>query len=262
MNLPLQIQNRFSPRRALTPLHTPLQMLNCLDARDFDVLEELLGDISAVEAGDLLISEGGAIRKVFVLQEGWAIRYKSLRNGRRQILNFLLPGDVIGFFGVLYKTADYGVEALADSRLHGFTTRRLLEAFRQSPRLATAMSLLAGQDERQLDEQIMRIGCRGAAERMAHLFMELHHRLLQAGQPERVSRRFPFPQTILADTLGMSHVHANRSFRTLVREGLVALRNKHIVLLDPCGLADFAGFDATYLRHCPLPVAARRSVSA
>ena len=236
-----------------SPLHSQLESLRYLDAADFGILNGLLTREETAETGKLLVIEGGKANKVIVLSTGWAIRYKSLPDGRRQILNFLLPGDIAGFFAMLFKTAEYGVETLTPVTMNRFNPEQLLDAFKEAPRLAVALSWLAGQDERQLDEQIVRIGRRGATERMAHLFMELHHRLWQAGIAENESRHFPLTQTILADTLGMSHVHANRSFRNLVREGLVTLRDGEILLLDPGSLAHLANFDADYLEQEPLP---------
>lgn len=106
----------------------------------------------------------------------------------------------------------------------------------------------------------MRIGRRNAVESMAHVFIELHYRLFQAGITDEDARRFPLTQNILADTLGMSHVHANRSFKTLARNGLASLRDGEIVLLKPATLAEVANFDGSYLEQHPLPVTIKREL--
>ena len=158
--------------------------------------------------------------------------------------------------------AEYGVEALTGVETRSFTATRMLEAFQASPRLGLALNWLAGMDERQLDEQIMRIGKRGAAERMAHLFLELHKRQMHVGIADWEARFLPLTQPILADTLGMSHVHANRSFRTLVREGMVSLRDHDICLLDINELAEVADFDAAYLQRPEVPAATREALAS
>jgi CRP-like cAMP-binding protein len=234
-------------------MHHQLKSLRCLDAADFETLKGLLAHEETADKGTYLVMEGREVNSVSILSEGWAVRYKTLSDGRRQILNILLPGDIVGFFALLFKVADYGIETLTPVRLNVFTPELLLDACRYAPRLAIALGWLAGQDERQLDEQIMRIGRRGATERIAHLFMELHHRLLQVGISDEDARSLPLTQTVLADTLGMSHVHTNRSFRALVREGLVTRRDGEIVLLDTGALARLAGFNAAYLEQEPLP---------
>ena len=242
------------------PLYHQLRSLRCLDTEDFNLLGDLFTEEVMIDKGERWIVEGSEVSKVSVLSKGWAVRYKSLRDGRRQILNFLLPGDIVGFFALLFKTAEYGVEPMMPIALHSFAPSRVFDAFRQSPLLAIALSWLAGQAERQLDEQIVRVGRRGATERMAHLFMELHHRLLRVGISDGDARLFPLTQTILADALGMSHIHANRSFRTLVRDGLVTLRNGKILLQDTEQLSRLAGFDVGYLEQEPLPPSTRRAL--
>jgi CRP-like cAMP-binding protein len=231
----------------------------CLDTVDLHVLSHVAAHQDSAAKGKLLIVEGGLVNNVSILLTGWAIRYKSLPDGRRQILNFVLPGDIVGVFGLLLRTAACGVETLTPVTMYSITSRQLLNAFRRTPRLAIELSWLSNRDERKLDEQIMRIGRRSASERMAHLFMELHHRLLHIGLSEEASRRFPVTQTVLADALGMSQVHANRSFRSLVRQGLVALHNGEILLLDPGTLARLADFDPDYLVRERHPFARQRA---
>lgn len=232
-------------------VHQPAS-LRCLDSVDHDALSRLLSRQRAADKGKLLVVEGSLNDRIFILTCGWGMRYKSLPDGRRQILNFLLPGDIEGFFGLLSRTAACGVEALTPVTLHNIRSDRLLDTMRQAPQLAFALSWLAGQAERRLDEQILRIGRRDATERMAHLFMELHYRLLQADIGPDDARRFPLTQTVLADALGMSHVHANRSFRVLAREGLVDLQDGNVLLLDTQALSLFAGFNPAYLKQQPL----------
>ena len=175
----------------IKPLHHQLENLKCLHADDFNTLNGLLSPGETIQPGRLLVIEGENLSKVLLLTKGWAIRYKSIPDGRRQILNFLLPGDIVGFFSLLFKNAEYGVETLTQVTTSSFTPVQLLEAFKEAPRLAVSLSWLAGQDERQLDEQIMRIGRRNAVERMAHLFIELHYRLFQAGITDEDAQRFP-----------------------------------------------------------------------
>ena len=244
----------------IKPLHHQLENLQCLQPDDFNTLNGLLSQGETILPGKLLVIEGENLSRVLLLTKGWAIRYKSIPDGRRQILNFLLPGDIVGFFSLLFKNSEYGVEKLKQATTSSFKPVQLLEAFKEAPRLAVSLSWLAGQDERQLDEQIMRIGRRNAVERMAHLFIELHYRLFLAGITDEDAQRFPLTQNILADTLGMSHVHANRSFKTLARNGLVSLHDGVIVLLKPAALAEVANFDGSYLEQQPLPVTIKREL--
>jgi CRP-like cAMP-binding protein len=270
----LQTADRIRINRACLPLPSccsraqqgesilihQLQSPRCSDAVDPDLLAGLPGQLRQADKGKLLVVEGGLVDCISLLTRGWAIRYRSLPDGRRQILNFLLPGDLTGFFGLLSQTAAYGVEALTPVTLHNINADRLLDAFKHHPQLAVALCWHAGQVGRRLDEQILRIGRRSATEGMAHLFMELYHRLLQAGISRGDARCLPLTQMVLADALGMSHVHANRSFRSLVQQQLVTLDDGNVRLLDTQALSLYAGFNPGYLRQQTLPAALVRDL--
>lgn len=240
-------------------LKRQLQTLHCLKPDAIDRFLRILREEPAMEKGQRWIDEGDKIGKAYVIADGWAVRYKLLDDGSRQILNFQIPGDMIGYFGLLFKSSVFTVEPLTAITVQSFTPRHLFEIFRQSPQMAVALSWLAGQAERQLNEQLVRIGRRGARERMAHLFTELNHRLLRLGTPQPAAELFPLTQPILADALGMSHVHTHRTFRGLVRDGLVSWHDGKIRLQDTRALYRLAGFDADYLEQLPLPAATREA---
>lgn len=236
-----------------TPLHHRLRGLSFLSAADFEALDRLLVHREGAAPGDLIVMEDQDMNRTWVLLEGWAFRYKSFADGRRQVLSYLLPGDIIGLYSVILRRSDCGVEAVTPLSMAVFPCTDLVEALADRPRLLLALSWIAGQGERMLDEQITRVGRRGAAERMAHLFVELYVRMLKLGMDKEDARTLPLTQALLSDTLGMSHVHANRCFRTLTREGLVALEDGRLMLLDVRRLARRAGFDSSYLEETSVP---------
>lgn len=236
-----------------TALHYRLRALNYLGNEDFGLLDELLHRREEASPGELIVMEDQEMNRTWVPLDGWAFRYKSFADGRRQVLNYMLPGDIIGLFSVMLRRSDYGVEAITPMTLAVFPATELIEAFAHRPRLLLALSWIAGQGERMLDEQIARVGRRAAAERMAHLFVELYVRLLKLGVRQEDARVLPLTQALLSDTLGMSHVHANRCFGTLSREDLVALKAGRLVLLDVGRLAQRAGFDSSYLEETTVP---------
>lgn len=238
---------------AETALHHELIRLNFLEDDDIEMLEVLLEHRRTLDAGERLVMDGDPMDRTAVVLDGWAFRFKDFADGRRQILNFLLPGDMVGLFALMFGTARCSVEALTPLEVASFPSAQLVPVFQNRPRLALAMSWLAGQDERLLHEQITRVGSRAATERMAHLFIELYLRLLRVGVEDAAARRLPLTQVMLAETLGMSHVHANRCFRELVRAGAAEARDGHVWLLDPDFLAHRGGFDAGYLEQHEVP---------
>lgn len=242
-------------------LRHQLGSLHCIEPQAIELFYQILREEPAMSRGFQWINEDSELRKAYIIADGWAIRYKLLEDGRRQILNFLIPGDMIGYFALLFRTSVYAVEPLTPLTVHSFTPKMAFDAFRQSPQLAIALSWLAAQAERQLDEQLVRIGRRKATERMAHLFMELNYRLLRAGAPQQAAECFPLTQPLLADALGMSHIHTHRTFRELIRDGLVTLADGKVVLRDRNALSRLAGFDSSYLGQDPLPTSTREAFS-
>lgn len=243
-----------------TALHGRLRTLSYLERDDFLALDALLEHREEASPGELIVMEDQDMNRTWVPLEGWAFRYKGFADGRRQILNYILPGDIIGLYSVMLKRSDYGVEAITPMSLAVFPSTELIDALRHTPRLLLALSWIAGQGERMLDEQITRVGRRGAAERMAHLFVELYIRLRKLGIDKDKARVLPLTQALLSDTLGMSHVHANRCFGRLTREKLVELKAGRLMLVDPERLAQRAGFDSSYLDESGVPRETREAL--
>lgn len=194
-----------------------------------------------LEAGETLIREGQADAPLYTLLAGWAFRYKTLRDGRRQILNFLLPGD---FIGVQHKMADasaHGVETLTESVFCVFRRDSLWELHRQSPSLGFNITWLTAQEEALVDDTLLSVGRRSAMERIATLLILLHKRAA-ALQPDGGRDGVPFPltQQHIADGLGLSLVHTNKTLRRLERLGLHHLENGRLRLRDVHALARVA----------------------
>lgn len=155
---------------------------------------------------------------------------------------------------------DYGVDALTPVELAVFPAAQLINVVSGTPRLILALSWIAAQSERLLDEQITRIGRCNAAVRMAHLFVELFLRQRNAGFLQEQARFLPLSQSILADALGMSHVHANRSFKLLARDGAVSIRDSQIHLDNIEALASRADFDTHYLKQISVPDKSKETI--
>ncbi len=242
-----------TPDAARSPLHTQLDDLAFCDDSDFKTLDGLLERRQEFEAGQWVVLEDDELDRTWVVLSGWAIRFKTFEDGRRQILEILLPGDIIGLYAVMLRRADFGVETLTRMTLAAFPAAALIDVSTRAPRLALALGWLAGQGERRLDEQVTRVGRRSATERMAHLFVELYLRQRRIGVERSECGQFPLTQVILADILGMSHVHANRTFRSLNRDSLATFRDGRIILQDIVRLATRCQFDPSYLEQPAVP---------
>ncbi|GJL81274.1 MAG: Crp/Fnr family transcriptional regulator [marine bacterium B5-7] len=236
-----------------TCLHTRLDSLNFLDEDDFALLDRLLERRDKATPGELVVVEMQKVTQTRLIIDGWAYRYRSLANGTRQILNFLIPGDIISFYAMMLPLSDCGVEAMTPMEFAHFPVTDLVETLSGSAHLVLALSWIAGQSERMLDEQITRIGRRNSKSRLAHILVELHVRLRNSGFDKDQACLLPLTQAVLSDALGMSAVHANRSFRALVKDGLIAREKSDIRLMDVTQLSRVADFDHAYLEQTEVP---------
>jgi CRP-like cAMP-binding protein len=197
--------------------------------------------------GAPLVASGEPLSHVFVISKGWAIRYRTLPDKRRQIVNVMLPGDCFDLQALIAAKADHGVDALTNVELLRMRSEDFLQAISASARLATAFWWAAVQEESILREQIVRLGRRSGRERLAHMLLELRRRLLHAGVDVGDQLSLPMSREVLADLLGLSSVHVSRSSAALRNAGLIRTSNGAIQLLDIDGLVQVGQFDPSYL---------------
>lgn len=196
---------------------------------DLDALEGRLGRIEAYPAGKDLELTGSP--PMFLLS-GWACLAHSLRDGRRQILAFLLPGDSVGFD--LLTRSQRTVEAVALTPLKVRYAQSNFAA--GTERLGRAFAGAAAAQQGRMIDQMVRLGRQTAYERMAHLLLELHGRLAEIGETRGDSFHLPVKQEILADALGLSLVHVNRTLQHMRRDHLIDMRGAQMTLLDRAAL--------------------------
>jgi CRP-like cAMP-binding protein len=181
-------------------------------------------------AGATILAEGQSTTRVYVLLVGWAFRFKTLEDGRRQILNFLLPGDLLGLQGELLAKLPHGVEALTAVNLCAFGTDAVPGFFRDNPGIALDITWLAAHEERLVDDAVLTVGRRTAMERVAALLVHLFKRAASAGLVEGDSIPFPLTQLHIADALGLSVVHTNRVLQRLRKGGFIRLENQSLAI--------------------------------
>jgi CRP-like cAMP-binding protein len=189
-----------------------------------------------------LIREGEPMGRPRFLVSGWACRQRVLPDGRRQIFGFLLPGDGLGFCGPHAPPALCGMAAVTAVETVDAGVIRDAARDGDHPGLGHALAVAASLDEAHLLDHAVRLGRQTAYERMAHLLLELHQRL--ASVELATAWRFPLPltQETLADALGLSIVHVNRTLQQMRRERLIEVRSGFATLLAPELLAACADF--------------------
>ncbi len=184
---------------------------------------------------------------VVVLQHGWAVRYRMMVDGRRQITYFYIPGDVCGLFWLHGNHDGQPVQAVGD--VHGvrLSCSSLLGLARSTSRYFDSLTAEIELSTALLSEHGVTLGRRTAAERIAHVFCEMHERMSAAGYVRNGEFPMPMTQTDLADLVGLTAIHVNRVLQELRGAHLIELKARRLKILDPERLKRLAMFDPRYL---------------
>jgi CRP/FNR family transcriptional regulator, anaerobic regulatory protein len=206
-----------------------------------------------LKAGNLLVREGVMSGELHTLLRGWAFRYRTLGNGKRQILNFLLPGDFVGLQERLGTQTNSGVEVLTDAVFCRFSSERLWDLYRNHPSLGYDITWIAAHEELIVDENLVSVGQRSAAQRIAMLIIHLFKRAESIGMKDADGAvPFPVTQQHMADALGLSLVHTNKTLAQLTRHGMFRIRNSRLLIGKPAVLNRLADYFSVPLRGRPL----------
>lgn len=205
-----------------------------------------------LERGEVLIEEAVTRGGLFTLLDGMMMRYRTLSDGRRQIVNIMFPGDLIGLEAAFGEPASHSVEALLPSRLCVFDNARYYDLIVAQPSLGYDITWLAAKEETALEEHLVALGRRSAKERVAYLAVWLIERARGTCMVESTGRlAITITQSQLADMLGLSLVHTNRTIKALERENLVLWRQSGIEIPDIAKTANLAHIDIA--REKPRP---------
>lgn len=219
---------------------------------DIRFLDRLKKEHIGAEAGRDIISAGDSNPPLFTLFSGWAFRYKMLPDGRRQILNFLLPGDPIGFQAHMFEAASHSVEALTDVELCSFHRGRIWELFTSHPELAFDLTWLTAREMGVVDEGLLSVGRRNAVESVGALLIHIYRRAEALKLMANGGVQFPLTQQHIADALGLSLVHTNKSLRKLARMGLHEIKQNSLEIKNGRALERIAQYYEEKLAHRPL----------
>lgn len=207
-------------------------------------------EIVSVGSGENIFVEGEPFTEACVLLEGWACRYKTLLDGRRQIIGFILPGELCSSWAAGTGAMGHGVRALCPARIAKINRAVVLAQMDKYPALIDRLRVAAAQEHTILGAWLLNIGQRKAPERIAHLFCELATRMRKIGL-ERIAGGYevPLTQTDLADALGLTSVHVNRVLQKLRDKGFIGFRRGVLSIRDVPALCSYVEFKDGYLYH-------------
>lgn len=237
------------------PLVRKLAHFVALSPDEIVVLRDLQSAGQRVRRHREIISEGRKYDALFVLVEGFALRYRVLHNGGRQVLNVALPGDFIGFPGCFFERALYSVSALSDVVVSPISHARLVSLGDSHPRLTTKIFWSFAGEAAMCAEHLIDVGRRSALERVAHFLLELQARLQVIGLADGRSYQMPLTQEQVGDALGLSVPHVNRTLRQLRQDNLVGIADQRVVIKDSEALSALAGFERGYFNRFQIPEA-------
>jgi CRP/FNR family transcriptional regulator, anaerobic regulatory protein len=214
--------------------------LRAFSAKEIEFVAEFKSGELHVEAGTNILLQGTNSAHLYTILSGWAFRYKTLTDGRRQILNYALPADFLGLQGSIADEMQHSVEALTDMMLCVFPREKLWSLFSGYPTLAYDLTWLAAREEQILDEHLLSIGRRTALERTAYLLLHVFLRAEEAALAKDDTMQFPITQQHVADTLGMSLVHTNKTLKRLAATKCVRWKDRTLQVIDRKELARIA----------------------
>ena len=190
--------------------------------------------------------EGEPAAHAYTLFSGWAAIYKTLPNGKRQIMRFALPGDFLGFQADLEGPLVYGAVAVTGCVLCAFPRSNLKQMLRENQGLGMQMAVLNARYMELCQYHLMGTGRQSAKERIAFLLLELFYRSrLQIGDVDSDAASIPFPicQEEIADAVGLTTVHVNRTLKEMKAEGLVECTSRRLTIRDEQRLLEISNFD-------------------
>lgn len=196
-----------------------------------------------------LIREGDAPRSLYLVLDGWACHYRTLEDGRRQTVDFAVPGDLCDLNLFILDRMDHSIGAITNLKVAEIDRDDFLHVVTNFPNITTALwwqELVSKSIHR---EWIVNVGLRTALERIAHLFCEMFLRLETVSLTDGYSCDFPLTQQDIADATGMTPVHVNRTIQELRRQGLVTLEKQKLTIPDMLALQTVGLFNPDYLHH-------------
>lgn len=220
------------------PLHRLNEFIR-LERRETEAFSALAVERLEFSRHDVIRGEGEPAREVFFLIQGWAACRVDTATGNQQIAKVHLPGDLMGAPSLALARAGETLVALTKVAVDVIPAKRLGTLFSTSPRLAAALFFAAQQERIFLMDRLTSIGRTSAAQRLVAFLLSLYDRLLKLDPHMAPKFELPLSQQQLADVLGITTVHANRTFRQLDQSGLISRSGREIALNDVAVLRRF-----------------------
>jgi CRP-like cAMP-binding protein len=238
----------MSIERSMSRLALRLSRFQPLSTDEMHAFENAAGPLRLHRPHEDLVRQGETAGHIGLLVSGFAFGFRVLPDGRRQIVSYLIPGDLCDPRLLILPTAPYTVSTLTAANVMTFTREVLLSQIERHPSLGRLLCWLALQEEMIAREWLVNVGQRTALERLAHLLCETFTRMQTVELTDGGRCELPLTQVELADTLALSTVHVNRTLQELRHRGLVSLSGGMLEIHDFGALQSVAMFTSDYLQ--------------
>ncbi len=178
---------------------------------------------------EVLFEADKATQYVHILCDGWAFRFRRLQNGRRHILSFLIPGDVVY---AVSGTPGFAIQALTELRYCRFVRAEVRACLIEKPALFDAWTADEDAERARLAATAVALGRLDASERIAQLVLQLRDRLEARGQVNDGACAFPLRQSHIADATGLTTVHVSRTLTAFRRDGVFEIEEGNLRIFD------------------------------
>lgn len=209
-----------------------------------------------------LVRAGTPLPGVYMILSGFACRYVTLHGGQRQILGYLLPGDIFDVRACFAQRTDFFVQSLSEVRATTIPGPALMALTNRFPQLMRELWRLTAIEDAITRQWQLNVGRRSAIQRLSHLLCECFVRLSAAGVANDNSCPMPLTQADLADALALTPVHVNRTLTQLRKAGLAVLKGHRLTILDAAALYAVAEFEPGYLQVAAAPFEAPPATAA
>ena len=236
----------FSPSN-IHPLVRKLDNVFILSDEERSAVSRLPTQIANLRADQDIVRERDRPSRCCVILKGFACSYKITSEGKRQIFSFSITGDMPDLQSLHLRILDNSLGTITPCMVGFIQHEALRELCESYPRIAGALWRDTLIEAAVFREWMVSIGRRDAYSRIAHLFCELLTRMRVAGLAVDGTCECPITQTEIADALGLTTVHVNRTLRDLREAGLVAFDGRVLKVLEWDGLREAGGFDPIYL---------------
>ncbi len=220
-----------------------------LNEEEIELLLSLEETKENYRAGQIIAKQGDEIEKIYIVSKGWAYISTQLDQNIRSIFDVKMNGDFSGISEVSFDKHLYNFIALTDMVVCPFPKEHLDKLFQSKPKLGHAFYAVLSREQAILYERIASLGRRTALEKIAHFIIELSVRKNIIGNSVKNEFSFPITQESIADLLGMSTIHVNRSMNELKRHNYIRYDRTKIRILDYDRLLNLANFNRNFLQQ-------------